>query len=124
MHVGVAEILIEQRDIGKQCIEEARAQRLELLGNRRQIVRGSGQTERGESEIVGADILPEIVVRAVIEDAISPAHQRAGVSQQIVREAESNGPVVFVGLVDLLVAGPRIHHLRTGEPLAEVCALA
>src|SRR5262249_8063445 len=126
VHVSVAQVLIEERQVRETSIEKAPVQRLERLRDRLQVIRGTTrrQVESRQREVVCAQILPQVVVRPVVEQSVSAANQSARVPQQIVRETESRRPIVLVRLIELLVARAGINQLRARKPLSEIGAIA
>ena len=123
LYVCVAKILIEHREIRERRVESLALQRwrdvLKHLRNRRQIVGRAGQVETGKGEIVGANILPKVVERTIVEDAVCATHDGSARPGQVVGEAEARRPVITIRLVNLFVARGRINELRVGDSLGE-----
>ena len=110
----------QAREVGGDGFERRSGQHLR---NGLQVIEAAGsQGDRRQGEGVVAQVLPEVVEGAVVEDAVRGAQQRAAGTRGIEGDADASGEIVVVGRKQLLVAAGRCNQGRSGQPRGQIAA--
>ncbi len=101
----------------------------ERLGGAGQIVKLQRVREKREPrvsqrETVAGQILPQVVERTVVEDAIRSAHDEIPRASEVPGEAEPCRSVIVVGAIKALRAARRRSEFRIRDALREACPRA